>query len=142
MPTSVGALIHEYFATVTDPRVEWMKLHLVMDILVMAIRAVICGADSWVEMEAYGRAKEQWLRQFLPLPNGISTHDTFARVLARLNPEELQHCFLRWRQAVSEVTQGEVVAIDGKTPRRSLDRARGKRAIHRVSAWASANRLV
>ena len=81
MPTSAGAPIQEYFATVTDPRVERTKLHLLMDILVMAICAVICGADSWVEMEAYGRAKEQWLRQFLALPNGIPSHDTFARVL-------------------------------------------------------------
>lgn len=142
MPTTAGAPIHEYFATVTDPRVERTKLHLLSDILVMAICAVICGADTWVEMEAYGRAKEKWLQQFLPLPNGIPSHDTFARVLARLKPEEVQQCFLRWMQAVSEVTQGEVVAIDGKTLRRSFDRATGKSAIHMVSAWASANRLV
>lgn len=142
MPTTAGASIHKYFATVTDPRVERTKLHLLRDILVIAICAVICGADTWVEMEAYGRAKEQWLRQFLALPNGIPSHDTFARVLARLKPEELQQCFLRWMQAVSEVTQGEVVAVDGKTLRRSFDRASGKSAIHMVSAWASANRLV
>jgi predicted transposase YbfD/YdcC len=142
MPTSTGAPIHEYFATVTDPRVERTKLHLLMDILVIAICAVICGADTWVEMEAYGRAKEKWLRQFLAVPNGIPSHDTFARVIARLKPEELQQCFLRWMQAVSEVTQGEVVAIDGKTLRRSFNRATGKSAIHMVSAWASANRLV
>jgi len=109
---------------------------------VIAICAVICGADTWVEMEAYGRAKEPWLRRFLCLPHGIPSHDTFARVLARLKPEELQQCFLRWMQAVSKVTQGEVVAIDGKTLRRSFDRATGKGAIHMVSAWASANRLV
>jgi predicted transposase YbfD/YdcC len=142
MPTPAGAPIHEYFATVTDPRVDRTKLHLLLDILVMAICAVICGADTWVEMEAYGRAKEQWLRQFLPLPNGIPSHDTFARVIARLKPEEGQHCFLRWRQAGSEVTQGEVVAIDGKTLRRSFEWATGKSAIHLVSAWASANRMV
>jgi len=145
MPTTTGttgASIQEYFTTVTDPRVDRTKLHLLLDILVMAICAVICGADSWVEMEAYGRAKEKWLRQFLALPNGIPSHDTFARVIARLKPEELQECFLRWMQAVSEVTQGEVVAIDGKTLRRSFDRAVGKSAIHMVSAWASANRVV
>jgi len=145
MPTTTGttgASIQEYFTTVTDPRVDRTKLHLLLDILVMAICAVICGADSWVEMEAYGRAKEKWLRQFLALPNGIPSHDTFARVIARLKPEELQECFLRWMQAVSEVTQGEVVAIDGKTLRRSFDRAVGKSAIHMGSAWASANRVV
>src|SRR5262249_59268964 len=142
MPSTAGAPIQEYFAEVSDPRVDRTKLHLLRDILVIAICAVICGADTWVEREAYGRAKEQWLRQFLTLPNGIPSHDTFARVLARLNPEELQQCFLRWMQAVSEVTHGEVVAIDGKTLRRSFDRATGKGAIHMVSAWASANRLV
>jgi predicted transposase YbfD/YdcC len=142
MPTTAGAPIHEYFATVTDPRVDRPKLHLLMDIVVIAICAVICGADTWVEMEAYGRAKEHWLRQFLTFPTGIPSHDTFARVSARLKPEELQPCFLRWMQAVSEVRQGEVVAVDGKTRRRSFDRAPGKSAIHLVSAWASAKRLV
>jgi predicted transposase YbfD/YdcC len=142
MPTTTGASMQEYFSEISDPRVERTKLHLLTDILVIAICAVICGADTWVELEAYGRAKEQWLRQFLTLANGIPSHDTFARVIARLKPEELQRCFLRWMQAVSEVTQGEVVAIDGKTLRRSFDRAAGKGAIHMVSAWASANRLV
>jgi predicted transposase YbfD/YdcC len=142
MLSSAGAPIQEYFAEVSDPRVDRTKLHLLMDILVIAICAVICGADTWVELEAYGRAKEQWLRGFLRLPHGIPSHDTFARVLARLKPEELQQCFLRWMQAVSKVTQGEVVAIDGKTLRRSFDRATGKGAIHMVSAWASANRVV
>lgn len=142
METEGGATIAAYFAEISDPRVERTRLHELLDILVIAICAVICGADTWVEMEAYGRAKEQWLRQFLALPNGIPSHDTFARVLARLKPEELQRCFLRWMQAVREVTQGEVVAIDGKTLRRSFDRATGKGAIHMVSAWASVNRLV
>lgn len=142
MNTEGGATIEAYLAEVSDPRVERSKLHLLLDILVIAICAVICGADTWVEMEAYGRAKEQWRRRFLLLPHGIPSHDTFARVLARLKPEELQQCFLRWMQAVSEVTHGEVVAIDGKTLRRSFDRAAGKGAIHMVSAWASANRVV
>jgi predicted transposase YbfD/YdcC len=142
MLSSAGAPIQEYFAEVSDPRVDRTKLHLLMDILVIAICAVICGADTWVELEAYGRAKEQWLRGFLRLPHGIPSHDTFARVLARLKPEELQQGFLRWMQAVSKVTQGEVVAIDGKTLRRSFARATGKGAIPMVSAWASANRVV
>jgi predicted transposase YbfD/YdcC len=142
MATTGGALIAAYFAAISDPRVERTRLHELVDILVIAICAVICGADSWVEMETYGRAKEQWLRQFLALPHGIPSHDTFSRVLARLKPDELQQCFLRWMRAVSEVTHGEVVAIDGKTLRRSFDRAAGKGAIHMVSAWASANRLV
>src|SRR5713101_5670748 len=142
MEDSAGPTIQAYFAEITDPRVERTKLHLLVDILVIAICAVLCGADTWVEMEAYGNAKEQWLRQFLALPHGIPSHDTFGRVFARLKPEELQQCFLRWIQAVSEVTHGEVVALDGKTLRRSFDRATGKGAIHMVSAWASANRVV
>jgi len=136
------ATFQEHFAELTDPRVDRGKLHLLLDILVIALCAVICGADTWVEMAAYGRAKAEWLKQFLLLPNGIPSHDTFARVLARLKPEELQGCFLNWMQAVSELTHGEVVAIDGKTLRRSFDRAAGKGAIHMVSAWATANRLV
>lgn len=136
------ATFQEHFAELTDPRVERGKLHLLLDILVIALCAVICGADTWVEMEAYGKAKYDWLKQFLVLPYGIPSHDTFARVLARLKPEELQRCFLNWIRAVSELTQGEVVAIDGKTLRRSFDRAAGKGAIHMVSAWATANRVV
>ena len=93
MDKGSGATIQAYFAEVSDPRVERTKLHLLLDILVIAICAVICGADSWVEMEAYGNAKEQWLRRFLRLPHGIPSHDTFARVLARLKPEELQAVF-------------------------------------------------
>lgn len=134
--------IGEYFADLTAPRVERGKRHALLDIFVIALCAVICGADSWVEMEAYGRAKEEWLREFLALPNGIPTHDTFARVLARLDPEEVQGCFLRWIRALSEVTTGTVIAIDGKTLRRSFDRASGKGAITMVSAWATANQLV
>jgi predicted transposase YbfD/YdcC len=136
------AAITEHFAELTDPRVERTKRHLLLDILVIALCAVICGAEGWVDLEAYGKAKEEWLRQFLLLPHGIPSHDTFARVLARLDPEELQPCFLRWLRAVSEVTAGEVVAIDGKTLRRSFDQASGKGAITMVSAWATANRLV
>src|SRR5499433_4239593 len=128
-----SARISEYFAALTDPRVERGKRHALLDIFVIAICAVICGADTWVEMEAYGKAKYDWLKQFLVLPYGIPSHDTFARVLARLKPEELQRCFLNWMQAVSELTHGEVVAIDGKTLRRSFDRAAGKGAIHMVS---------
>ena len=136
------ATLQEHFAELTDPRVDRGKLHLLLDILVIALCAVICGADTWVEMAAYGRAKEEWLKQFLLLPKGIPSHDTFARVLARVKPEELQRCFLNWMQAVSDLTHGEVVALDGKTLRRSFDRAAGKGAIHMVSAWATANRVV
>lgn len=142
MAKATEVTLAAHFAEVRDPRVERTKLHGLLDILVIAICAVICGADSWVEMEAYGKAKQGWLKQFLALPHGIPSHDTFARVFARLNPEEVQRSFLSWITAVSQVTQGEVIAIDGKTLRHSYDRAAGKGAIHMVSAWATANHLV
>lgn len=142
MDPQPSARIIEYFAEVTDPRVERGQRHALLDILVIALCAVICGADSWVEIEAYGRAKEAWLKGFLTLPNGIPTHDTFARVLSRLDPDELQGCFVRWMPAVRTMTGGEVIALDGKTVRRSFDRASGKGAITMLSAWATANRLV
>ncbi len=115
---------------------------MLIDILTIAILAVICGADGWVGIETYGKAKYDWLKTFLALPQGIPSHDTFGRVFARLDPEQLQQCFLRWVRSISRLTAGEVIAIDGKTVRRSYDQGQGKGAIHMVSAWASQNRLV
>ena len=103
--------------------------------------ALICGADNWVDIELFGNCKEEWFRTFLELPNGIPSHDTFGDVFARLDPEQFQGCFIEWVQAVAQLTQGEVVAIDGKTVRRSHDRTLGKQAIHMVNVWASANGL-
>lgn len=134
--------IAEHFEGVTDPRIERSKEHCLSDILTIAILAVICGADGWVGIASYGEAKKVWLKTFLALPNGIPSHDTFSRVFARLNPEELQNAFLSWVRSVSQLTTGEVIAIDGKTVRRSYDKGDGKGAIHMVSAWASQNRLV
>jgi predicted transposase YbfD/YdcC len=139
--TPVGT-IGKHFADLEDPRVDRTKLHPLLDIITVAICAVICGADTWVEVEDYGKAKEEWLKGFLQLPNGIPSHDTFGRVFASLDPEQFEDCFLRWIQAVSVITEGQVVAIDGKTLRRSHDRTLGKEAIQMVGAWASANRLV
>ena len=134
--------IAEHFAPLQDPRVERTKQHLLLDILVIAICAVICGADGWVEVAAFGQAKHKWLKRFLRLPHAIPSHDTFGRVFGRLDPVQFQECFLAWVQAISELTQGQVIAVDGKTLRRSHDRTLGKTAIHMVSAWATANRLV
>ncbi len=142
MPTSPLASFQAYFADIEDPRVERTRRHELLDIIVIAICAVIGSADDWVDVEAWGNAKLDWLRQYLPLPNGIPSHDTFGEVFGRLKPEQFENSFLRWVQAVMGATGGKVVAIDGKTLRRSHDRRLGKSAIHMVSAWASTNHLL
>jgi predicted transposase YbfD/YdcC len=130
------------FRSLPDPRVERTKQHLLVDIMAIAICAVVCGAEAWTEVEAFGKIKKKWLKRFLALPNGIPSHDTFGRVFAALDPEAFRACFLRWVRRIAHLTAGEVIAIDGKTLRRSHDAANNKDAIHLVSAWASANRLV
>lgn len=142
MEREPAASIVGHFADLEDPRVERTKRHLLLDIVVIAICAVICGADSWVAVALFGKAKLAWLKRFLELPNCIPSHDTFGRVFARLKPEQFERCFLQWIAAVSDITAGQVVAIDGKTVRRSHDRGIAKGAIHMVSAWATANELV
>src|SRR6266567_4781930 len=107
----------------------------------IAVCGVICGAEGWVEIEEFGKAKETWFQSWLALPNGIPSHDTLGRVFARLDPKQFEACFLQWVQSVSEEIKG-VIAVDGKTLRRSHDRGNGKKALHMVSAWASANRMV
>ena len=108
----------------------------------IAICAVLCGCDDWVEVAHYGRAKRAWLKTFLKLPHGIPSHDTFSRVFARLDPAAFHRCFLTWIEAVAAATGGKLVAIDGKTVRRSFDTAVGRGPLHLISAWASENRLV
>ena len=134
--------LEQHFAALPDPRMDRTKRHQLLDILVIAICAVICGADSWVEIEQWGQTKEPWLRSFLELPNGIPSHDTLGRVFAALDPVQFQQCFLAWVQAVTPMTGGQVIALDGKTVRGSHDRSKGKAAIHMVSAWATHSHLV
>ena len=136
-----NASIVECFGALEGPRIERCKRHQLLDIITIALCAVICGADSWVYVELFGKSKEEWFRSFLDLPNGIPSHDTFGDVFSRLDPDQFQECFMEWSQGLAELLPGEVVAIDGKTVRRSHDKRAGKQAIHLVSAWASANTL-
>jgi predicted transposase YbfD/YdcC len=129
------------FAQVEDPRVERTKQHRLRDLIILAICGVICGADGWVGIEEFGKAKEAWLTEILELPNGIPSHDTFGRVFAHIDPKQFEASFLQWVQGISTQIKG-VIAIDGKTSRRSHDQAAGKKALHLVSAWAVENRLV
>lgn len=142
-PQAPGALsLAAHFASLEDPRVERTKLHPLLSIVTIAICAVIAGADTWDEIAEFGRAKAGWFATFLDLPNGIPSHDTFNRLFAALNPAQFRAGFLSWMQAAASVLPAQVIALDGKTVRRSHDRWNGKKAIHMVSAWASANRLV
>ena len=124
-----------YFNELKDSRMERTKRHTLTDILVIAISAVVCGAEGWTQVEEFGKAKQKWFQTFLNLPNGIPSHDTFGRVFARLDPEAFERCFLKWIEALAHKSQGRLIAVDGKTIRRSLDQAGGKAAIHMVSAW-------
>jgi len=130
-----------YFDEIEDPRIERSKKHLLEDIIVIAVLSFICGAETWEDIEDFGKAQESWLKQVLELPHGIPSHDTFARLFARLNPEVFQGCFIALMRAWMDESNGELVAIDGKTLRRSHHRKKGKNPLHLVSAWAAKNRL-
>ena len=143
MPSSSSGLL-DYLADIPDPRIERCRAHRLIDILMIAVCGAICGADNWVAIAEFGRAKADWLKTFLALPNGIPSHDTFGRVFARLSPWHFQDCFTAWVQSLTPqlAAQGELVPLDGKTLRRSYDSGSGQAAIHMVHAWAVNNRLV
>lgn len=133
--------LESLFAQVEDPRIERTKRYRLRDIIILAICGVLCGAEGWVEIEEFGKTKEAWFTELLDLPNGIPSHDTFGRVFALIDPKQFEASFMQWVQGISKTVKG-VVAIDGKTLRRSHDQASGKKALHLVSAWAVENRLV
>lgn len=141
MPENVCTSILEHFSTLPDPRILLKTRHRLVDIVTMALCAVIAGADDWVEIAAYAKAKEGWFKEVLKFEGGIPSHDTFGRVFALLNPDAFAKCYIDWVRALVNIPD-EVVAIDGKTLRRSHDRANGKSAIHMVNAWALHHGLV
>lgn len=142
MPKKPLGAIEEHFSKVEDPRIDRTKEHKLLDIIAIAICAVICGAEGWTDIENFGNSKLPWLKTFLELPNGIPSHDTFGRVFARIDAQQFQVAFYEWVWAVNDIVQGQIINIDGKQLRGSKDKVLGKRAIYMVSAWATENELV
>lgn len=142
MPKKPLEAIEEHFSKVTDPRKDRTKDHKLIDIIAIAICAIICGAEGWTDIENFGKNKEPWLKTFLELPNGIPSHDTFGRVFSMIDAQQFQLAFFEWVWAVNDIIQGQIVNIDGKCLRGSDDPKLGKRAIYMVSAWAEANEIV
>jgi predicted transposase YbfD/YdcC len=130
------------FVNLEDPRNGPAQVHEVLDIIVIAICAILCGANHWTEVEAFGKAKFAWLSTFLALPGGIPSHDTFGRLFRYLDPEAFEASFRQWTAGLRERLPGEVIPFDGKCMRGSHDQALGKDAIYMISAWASENHMV
>jgi predicted transposase YbfD/YdcC len=133
--------IEDFFLGIEDHR-RHNKLHKLIDVIIIAICGVVAGADTYDQIENFGKKRKKWLSKFLELPYGIPSHDTIGRILERINPNEFQNSFKLWVEAVTERTRGQVVAIDGKTLRRSHDRSNDKKAIHMISAWAASNQII
>ncbi len=142
MNNLIGATLFEHLSQIEDPRREQTKLHKLIDILVIAVCASVCGAEGVNEIEEFGESKQEWLGRFLALPNGIPSHDTFRRVFMLLKPEKFQAVFLQWVEAVTKVTKGMLVNIDGKRLRGTKSKEQQQQALCLVSAWAEENRMV
>jgi predicted transposase YbfD/YdcC len=137
MSVPTNASIVEHFQTLEDPRIARTKKHNLLDILVIAVCTLLTGGEGFQAMELFGKSKQAWLQTFLTLPQGISSHDTFGRVFARLNPQRFQECFLSWTRAVAQCTQGTLISLDGQTVKASFDRATASSPLHMLSAWCS-----
>ena len=131
----------EHLEKLPDPRIQNKCKHVLVDIVAITISAVICGAEDWQSISVFAKSKEPWLRTFLSLPNGIPSHDTFNRLFSLISPTKFQNIFSQWVKDVSNIIPG-VVAVDGKTLRRTHDHKSNKSAIHMVSAWSVENKLV
>ncbi len=132
----------DHFSSLKDPRIERKKLHQLPDIIFLAVSATLSLADGWEAIAEFGENKLEWLRRFVPLENGVPSHDCIAYVISRLPPQEFQRCFISWVKAMKDEVDLEIVAVDGKTARGSHDRKNNKKPLHMVSAWGCANRLV
>ena len=139
---AVTEQMHSLFSELKDPRVQRTRAHLLVDILIIGILSVIAGGKGWEDMEIYGLSKQDWLKQFLALPNGIPCPDTFRRVFERIDPKAFERCFQRLVQSIVETLGAQVIPIDGKNLKGSYDREQKRSALHLVSAWASEYRLV
>ncbi|MCC5909340.1 MAG: ISAs1 family transposase [Clostridiaceae bacterium] len=127
----------DYFSVIYDPRQEGKIQHKLIDVLFIAVAATVCRCHEWEEIEEWAMAKEEWLRKYLELPNGIPLWYTIARVLDVINPKQFEKCFTAWMQEVTAIKEGTVVAIDGKSMRGTANKSAGKRAVHIVSAWCN-----
>ena len=132
MENKISETIEKHFGTIPEPRLERTRLYELPEILFIAICGIICGAESWEDIADFGRDQEGWLRTVLPLPNGIPSHDTFRRVFGLINAVAFQKSFISWVQAVSRLTQGQVIAVDGKKPRGQ----RTKGSVKEQSTWS------
>jgi predicted transposase YbfD/YdcC len=140
---ALGGTFFEHFSDIKDPRIHNHNFrHNIFDILVITVLATICGADGWIEIQRFGEDKEEWLRTFLELPNGIPSHDTFGRLFSILDPQEFEKCFSAWLKSLKVDVEKEIIAFDGKTVRGSGNKRQGERALHLVSAWAAKNRIM
>ncbi len=131
----------QHLELIEDPRMNRTKKHKLVDVILIAICAVIAGADGWQDIEFWAKEKKDWLNLFLELPNGIPSHDTIEDVFARISPKQFSHAFMDWISSLNLLINNEVVSIDGKTLRRSYDRARNKKPLHLVSAWATSAKI-
>lgn len=127
---------------IEDPRINRTKLHSLDSIIFTTISAVVSGAETWVDIADFGKAKQNWLEKFVDLPNGTASHDTIGDLFQRINPKEFEQAFIQWTSSVCGITEGELIAIDGKRLRGSYDKTDKKAAIHMISAWACENELV
>ena len=138
---SAPKTLEESFEDLPDPRIEKKTTHKLIDIVIIAICAVISGAESWTEIEMFGQEKEEWLRQYLELPNGIPSHDCFRYLFIKLDAKAFEKSFQEWVNSIQQELKREGIGIDGKKVRHSNDDKNGKAAIHMVSAWATEAKL-